>query len=107
MQNSSVSMTREQYFEMCEMMGSEPIEEEIPVEIDDLPTEAQTALELYNILQDQWDSMVGRYEGKNLSSIKHIFDIWDITHDEQKLMLNLILIIDQIRSEEIRKTLGK
>lgn len=107
MQNSSVSMTREQYFEMCEMMGSEPVEDEIPVEIDDLPTEAQTALELYNILQDQWDSVVGRYEGKNLSNIKHVFDIWEIAKSEQKLMLNLVLIIDQIRSEEIRKISGK
>lgn len=107
MQNSSVSMTREQYFEMCEMMGSEPIEDEIPVEIDDLPIEAQTALELYGILQDQWDSVVGRYEGKNLANIKHIFDIWEISASEQKLMLNLILIIDQIRSEELRKLSGK
>ena len=107
MQNSAVSMTKQQYFEMCEMMGSEPVEDEIPVEVDDLPTEAQTALEIYNILQDQWDSMVGRYEGKNLSNIKHIFDIWSIPTAEQKIMLELILVIDSIRSEEIRKTTPK
>ena len=107
MQNTAVSMTKQQYFEMCEMLGSEPVDAEIPVEADDLPTEAQTALEIYNILQDQWDSMAGRYEGKNLSNIKHIFDIWSIPTTEQKIMLELILVIDSIRSEEIRKTTPK
>lgn len=106
-QNSSVSMTKQQYFEMCEMMGSEPVDAEIPVELEDLPLEAQTALEIYNVLQDQWDSMVGRYEGKNLVNIKYIFEIWSVPQAEQKVMLDLVLLIDSIRAEEIRKTAPK
>ena len=30
-------MTKEAYFEMCEMLGSEPLESEIPLELDDFP----------------------------------------------------------------------
>ena len=37
-------MTKEQYFEMCEMMGSEPVEDEIPVEFDDLYSEVGEGL---------------------------------------------------------------
>ena len=30
-------MTKEQYFEMCEALGNEPAESEIPIEFDDFP----------------------------------------------------------------------
>ncbi len=96
-------MTKQQYFEMCEMMGNDPIEDQIPVELEDLPAEVQTALEIYSILQDQVDSIAGKYEGKNLSNIQQIFDIWEIPKVEHKLMLNLLLIIDSIRASKVNK----
>ena len=35
MQNSSVAMTKEAYFEMCAALGNEPAEDEIPNRVAD------------------------------------------------------------------------
>jgi hypothetical protein len=56
-------------------MGNEPIEEEIPVEFDDFPTDVQEAFLMYYKLQDQWDGFGGNYLGKNYSGIKDLFEI--------------------------------
>ena len=71
-------MTKEQYFEMCEMLGSEPLEEEIPVELYDLPLEVQEAYWVYTLLNDNWDSFGGNYLGKNLSGLLDIMNILKI-----------------------------
>ena len=65
-QNSTLSVTKETYFEMCELMGNEPIEEEIPIEYDDFPIEVQQAFAVYRMLRDEWDTMNGVYLGKTL-----------------------------------------
>ncbi len=95
-------MTRDQYFEMCEALGSEPIESEIPIEFDDLPTEIQEALRIYRYLQDNWDYMSGKYIGKNLTGIKDIFEMFDVATDERKYLFQTILEIDRIRAEAIK-----
>jgi hypothetical protein len=95
-------MTRDQYFEMCEALGSEPIDSEIPIEFDDLPTEIQEALRIYRYLQDNWDYMSGKYIGKNLTGIKDIFEMFDVATDERKYMFQTILEIDRIRAEAIK-----
>jgi hypothetical protein len=101
MQNSEVSMTKEQYFEMCEMLNSEPSDDEIPVEFDDLPLEVQEAYLVYNRISDNWDSMSGTYLGKNLVGIKDIFEIYGI--EDARLTLQLISNIDNIRRDAISK----
>jgi len=103
MQNNAVSMTKQQYFEMCEQMQSEPIEEEIPVEFDDFALEVQTALSIYRILRDEWEYVGGTYLGKNINGIFEIFDAYDISAKDKKFYLELIHIIDSVRIEEIRK----
>lgn len=95
LKNSEVSMTKDQYFEMCKMLGAEPSEEEIPVEFDDFPLEVQEAYLLYNIISDNWDSMSGTYLGKNLVGIKDIMEIYKI--EDARLTLQLINSIDLIR----------
>jgi hypothetical protein len=60
-------MDKQAYFEMCEMLGSEPLEDEIPIEIDDFPGLVQEALHLYSYLSDIWEGMSGTYMGKDLS----------------------------------------
>ncbi len=90
-------MTREQYFEMCEALGSEPIEAEIPVEYEDLLDEVQEAVGVYNMLQDNWDTMNGIYLGKQYSGIRDIMQILDI--EDTKTCYSIINIIDRTRSE--------
>ena len=100
-QNTEVGMTKSQYFEMCEMLGSEPAESEIPVEYDDLPLEVQQALSLYNCLQDSWDYMGGNYIGKNFTGFKDILDLYEVLPEYRRCMYELILQIDEIRAQQV------
>lgn len=102
MQNSNLSVTKATYFEICEQMGNEPIESEIPIEFEDLPIELQQALLVYRLLQDQWEGMNGIYLGKSLAGIQDIFEYLEITDlVDKKFIFQLIKIIDGIRSEQI------
>lgn len=100
--NTGLGMTQQQYFEMCEMMGSEPVEEEIPVEYEDLPLEVQEALQLYNTLQDSWDYMGGNYIGKNLSYFGSVLQMYQIPQEDQSRLYELIVYIDQLRAKQIQ-----
>lgn len=102
LQNSAVSMTKAQYFEMCEQLGTEPIESEIPIEHEDLPQEVQEALQIYNTLQDSWDYMGGNYIGKNFSYIDSVFDIYSVAKEDRKTLYELLIQIDRIRAQEIQ-----
>ena len=94
-------MTKDQYFEMCEMMNSEPIEEEIPIEYEDLHDEVQEAILVYNMLQDNWDSMNGIYMGKQIGGIKDIFDIMGVL--DPKSCYSIISMLDRNRSEILNR----
>lgn len=88
---------------MCEMMGSEPIEDEMPVEFDDLYTDVQQALGIYYKLKDEWDTMNGNYLGKNYAGILDIFDVLEVPTEDVRTMFDLIGIIDEHRSKVIRE----
>jgi hypothetical protein len=94
-------MTREAYFELCEVMGNQPVEEEIPVEFDDFPLEVQQAFGVYRMLRDEWDTMNGLYLGKTLIGIKDILEAMEVEPDEHKFIIVLVRMIDQVRSNEI------
>ena len=95
-------MTKQQYFEMCEAMGSEPLEEEIPVDFEDLPSELQQTFYLYNTLQDVWDYMGGNYVGKNLQEFWKLVELQGIPREDIKYYYDIILGIDRVRSNQIR-----
>lgn len=97
----SVAMTKDMYFEMCETLGNEPIESEIPVQFDDFPLEVQQAFNAYRMLRDEWDFMNGSYLGKSLIGIKDVLEATEIDPSEQKFIIMLIRVIDSVRSEEI------
>lgn len=94
-------MTKAQYLEMCDALGTAPIEEEIPIEYDDFPPEIQQAFEVYYVLQDTWDTFGGNYLGKNLTAVKDIFDILSISTEEQPFILKMVSQIDRIRMKDI------
>ena len=103
LQNASVGMTKEQYFEMCETLGSEPVVEEIPVEYSDFPNEIQLAISIYRLLRDEWEYMGGTYTGKNLNGIFELFEVYNIDQVDKRYYLELIHVIDAIRISETRK----
>lgn len=96
-------MTREKYLEMCEMLGSEPLEEEIPLEIGDLALEAQQALSVYGMLRDEWEGFGGVYLGKSYLGLSEILEYTEIEPQDRKFIVMLVKMIDGIRSEELNK----
>jgi hypothetical protein len=97
----SVSMTKEAYFEICEALGTQPVESEIPVEFDDFPIEVQQAFNAYRMLRDEWDTMSGVYLGKSLIGVKDVLEATEVDASEQRFIIMLIRMIDNIRSDEI------
>lgn len=95
-------MTKESYLEMCEALGTEPIESEIPLEYEDLALEVQEAIRIYNNLQDSWDYMGGNYIGKNLNGFKDILDIFEVDAVDRRAIYELVTHIDKIRAKSIQ-----
>lgn len=94
-------MTKERYFEMCEAIGSEPLESEIPIEIEDFPEEVQQAFQIYYLLKDIWDTMGGNYLGKDTSTLFNFFDLYDIDKPNRLIIVSLIQQMDYARSRLI------
>lgn len=96
-------MTRDQYFEMCDMLGEAVIEENIPVEYVDLPIEVQHAMSVYNLLKDEWDGFNGIYMGKSLIGITEILELSGVEIPDRQFIVMLVKLIDRIRQEETNK----
>lgn len=92
-------MTKEAYFEICETLGTEPAESEIPVELLDFPEEIQDVFSLYYRLRDDWDTMNGIYLGKNYSGILDALEIYEVEKLDRKFYMEWIGIIDAARSK--------
>lgn len=91
-------MTKEMYFEMCDQLGTDPIEEEIPIELNDFPELVQTCFIMYNYLTDNWDSMGGNYLGKDYSIVFNLFDVYNVDITDRLLSLEFLQRMDSIRS---------
>jgi|TARA_R110001592_G_scaffold54396_4_gene166450 hypothetical protein len=81
-------MNIDQYLLMCEQMGWEPKEEDIPIEVDSLSYEAQCALILFQALPDNWEGMSGSWMGKDYSGLMAIMDIHQM--DSKKEIFTLL-----------------
>lgn len=90
-------MTKEKYFELCDMLQSEPLDSEIPVEMSDFPPLVQEVFQIYYMLTDIWDTMGGSYLGKNLSNVFQFFHLYDLSDEEQVLALTFIQSMDGAR----------
>ncbi len=98
----SVSMTKEAYFEMCEALGTEPLEEEIPVEMSDFPVEVQEAISIYYKLRDEWDTMNGIYMGKSYAGLGDILTILEVPNEDRKFLLEWLSVMDAARSKALK-----
>jgi len=90
-------MDSEQYFQMCEQMGWEPKEEEIPVDPAYLSYDIQCALVLFNCLPDKWEGMSGSWMGKDYSGLMDIMDIYQI--DNKKDVFTLLKVAEHEASK--------
>ncbi len=71
-------MDIDQYLLMCEQMGWEPKDEEIPVDPSTFSHECQQALVLLNALPDKWEGMNGVWLGKDYAGLDAIMNIFSI-----------------------------
>lgn len=94
-------MTTEQYLMMCEQMGWEPNEEEMPKDPGFLPFDVQMALIVFNVLPDRFEGMSGTWMGKDLSALDVIFKIYDIV--DKKSVFEYLLLIQREYSDYYSK----
>lgn len=89
---------------MCEMLNSEPVDSEIPIEFDDLLDITQQALEIYSYLPDRWEGMSATFMGKDYSIVFELFNVYEILEKaEQRIMLKIMSLTDKTRSDIISK----
>lgn len=94
-------MTKDKYFELCELLGNDPIESEIPISISDFPELIQEVFQIYFLLSDIWDTLGGNYLGKNLDNIFEFFNLYGLSDAEKLLSISIIQEMDNVRKKII------
>ena len=84
-------MTRERYLEMCEQLGKEPVESEIPPDWSDFPNEVHTVVNVFNMLGDRVIPDIG-YVGKVYTNLPIFLQINEIENTE--FFLELLTWLD-------------
>lgn len=100
-------MTKSVYLEMCEQLGTAPKDNEIPVELEDMPSQVQTAFRLYYQITDRWDYMSGEYIGKDYSELPIVFKLYNVDEDDKQVTYELLRMIDNVRAKEIANSKPK
>lgn len=93
-------MNKDTYLEMCETLGTEPREDQIPIELEDLPVEVHEAYKIYHLLPDYYVGM-GDYIGKQLQYIPVYLDLLEV--DDRLDILKLVILINSIELESRQK----
>jgi hypothetical protein len=94
-------MTKDAYLDMCEQLGTDPNPQEIPITLEDLPIEVESAYNVYNLLPDKIDSFNGVYYGKELDKAPIMLEFLEIC--SKKDIFKLVIIIDSLEKEEINR----
>jgi len=81
-------MSQDQYIDMCEQMGWEINEDDIPKDPSVFALEVQQALLLLNILPDKWEGMSGTWMGKDYAGLEAIMNIYEII--DRRLVFDLV-----------------
>lgn len=102
-------MTKDQYLEMCEALGTVPDKDQMPADLEDLTSQTQEVVAIFNYLPDKWDSMAGAYLGKDLSNILTFFEVFDVHKKDMVVYLDLlaVLIEEQIKFTNNKLKSGK
>lgn len=96
-------MTKAQYFEMCEMLGNEPLEEEIPYSRDDLTYDTQLIFSIYDKLPAKWEGFSGQYLGKDLVLLGTLTKHYELDKATTNYAWEIIPVIDSFVAEDIAR----
>jgi len=101
-------MTRDRYLDMMEQLGKEPIEEEIPPDILDLPEIVVDALNTFNILGDRVFPEIG-YVGKDYTNLPFLLETYKV--EDKEFFLEILSWLDsravKKSSEKMKKEYDK
>jgi hypothetical protein len=86
---------------MMEILGSSPIEEEIPYSREDLTLQTQWVLNLYDLLPDRWEGMSGTYLGKDLNLLPVLFSEFNAEKHDRMYAWKIIPVIDNFVSQDV------
>jgi hypothetical protein len=75
---------------MCEQMGWEVNENDIPKDPAAFSVEVQQALLLLNVLPDKWEGMSGTWMGKDYAGLEAIMSIYEI--EERRQVFDLVQV---------------
>jgi len=94
---------------MCEQMGWEPKEEDLPQDGSNLSLECQQALTVLNALPDIWDGMNGVWLGKDYSGLDTILDIYSIEdkRDVFELLKEAEAVLGKYYAQQAKSRLKK
>lgn len=104
-------MNQDQYIDMCEQMGWEPDESQMPKDPSLLSFEVQQALLLLNVLPDKWEGMSGTWLGKDYAGLDSILTIYQI--DNVRQVFELLQIAEKelgdfyAHKQKEKESLGK
>lgn len=106
--NLDVKMTQSKYYEMCEQLGKEPKEHEIPPDWEDFPEIVQTAINTFNLLGDRMYPEIG-YVGKDYTNLPQYLEVYGI--EDKEFFLEVLSWLDsraiKKSSEQLKKEYDK
>jgi len=82
-------------------MGNPILEEDMPIERQDLSEETQIVFGIYDFLPSRWEGMSGTYMGKDLTLLPTLLEGWDSSI--QQYAWSIIQVIDYYVAEDISR----
>lgn len=89
------------------MLNTDPIEEEVPIDREDLALETQIIFNIYDKLPTKWEGFSGQYLGKDLVLLPILFDEYNIDLSIRKYAWNIIPLIDIFVAEDIAEKIKR
>ena len=97
-------MTRERYFKMCEQMGQEPKDDEIPPDLNDFPEIVSHALYTFANLGDRVYPDIG-YMGKDFTNLPFYLEIGGI--EDKELFLEILVFLESRAIKQSQESLKR
>jgi len=89
--NLDTGMTKEKYLRVCEQLGKEPKEKEMPPDMEDFPELVQEAVNTFNMLGDRVYPDIG-YVGKDYTNLPIYLDLYEV--QDKELFLRILAWLD-------------
>ena len=97
-------MTRERYLKMCDQLGQEPDEDEIPPAWEDFPEVVLDALNTFNCLGDRMYPEIG-YMGKDFTNLGYYISIYEVI--DKELFLEILTWLESRAIDQSQKALKR